>query len=167
MLDLGMEVLLIRHGQAEKRRDLDGERALVKKGWKQSRAVGEFLSANGLLPDVILTSPLVRARETAEGVSQGCGGPEVIVERWLACGMRPEEAMAELVGFKELERVALVGHEPDLSGLAGALLGASGESVEVKKATVLRFSDVRPPRIGGKLRLLLPAGFLSEKLPGF
>lgn len=156
-----MELLLIRHGKAEGHGGNDGERALVDKGWKQSRAVGEFLAANGLLPDLILTSPLVRARETAEGVSQGCGGPEVIAQPWLACGMRPEEALAELVAFKELGRVALVGHEPDFSGLAETLLGCGGGSVEVRKASVIWYGDVRPPRLMGRLRMLIPVEVLG------
>lgn len=155
-----MELLLIRHGKAEGHGGNDGERALVEKGWKQSRAVGEFLAANKLLPDVVLTSPLVRARETAEGVSQGCDGPEVIVQPWLACGMRPEEALAELVAFQELGRVAIVGHEPDFSGLAESLLGGGG-SVEVRKASVILFGDVRPPRLVGRLRMLVPVEVLG------
>ena len=67
-----MELLLIRHGKAEAHGHPqgDGARALVEKGHRQARLAGEFLVKHGLVPELVLSSPLVRARETAEGVAE-------------------------------------------------------------------------------------------------
>ena len=157
-----MELLLIRHGKAEDHGHPggDGQRALTEKGWKQARSVGIFLKKNDLVPELNLTSPLLRARETAEGVAEMSNSPEPIVQPWLACGMRPEEALQELVAYQEFQRVAIYGHEPDFSYLANSLLGSRGEGVEVKKASILWFDGVYPPRLGACLRLLLPPQFI-------
>ena len=63
-----MEIILLRHGKAEPHGHPQGDaaRALVPKGEEQSRRAGDFLRAAGILPEIVLTSPLVRAKQTAE-----------------------------------------------------------------------------------------------------
>src|SRR5688572_25419905 len=119
-----MELLVIRHAKAEDHGHPggDGERALVAKGFEQSARLGRFLKRIDRRPDVVLTSPLVRARQTAETLCEAAEMPGPVVQGWLACGMDPEMAIRELVAFSDLERVAIVGHEPDLSSLIEWLL---------------------------------------------
>ena len=59
-----------------------------------------------------------------------------MVQPWLASGMDPETAVRELGAFASFDRIAIVGHEPDLSALIESLLGAAAGTVEVKKASV-------------------------------
>ena len=154
---MAMELIMVRHGKAESfgHPGGDAERALVERGWRQARRAGELLKATGFLPRLVLTSPLVRARETAEALCEAAGLPGPVVQGWLACGMHPEAAIEELVAFADFERVAIVGHEPDLSGLAALLLGAAGGVVEMKKGAVAAFR-LAPPGHHGELLFLLP-----------
>jgi phosphohistidine phosphatase len=133
-----MELLVIRHAKAEDHGHPAGDaaRALVPKGEEQADRLGRFLRRAGRLPDVTLTSPLVRARQTAERLCAAARLPGPVVQPWLASGLDPETARRELAAFSAFERVAIVGHEPDLSGFIEWLLGLAGGSVEVKKASL-------------------------------
>jgi phosphohistidine phosphatase len=149
-----MELVLIRHGKAEGHGLLggDGQRDLVAKGEEQARRVGTFLKREGLVPELALSSPLLRAKRTAEIVCAHAGtdGPP-LVESWLACGMRPEIALQELAAYRETcARVALFGHEPDFSRFVEHLIEADPGTVRVKKASVILLT-VDPPHEGGVL----------------
>ncbi|QJE98208.1 phosphohistidine phosphatase SixA [Luteolibacter luteus] len=158
-----MELLIIRHAKAEDHGHPggDGARALVAKGLEQSERLGRFLKRIDRRPDVVLTSPLVRARQTAETMCQAAEMPGPVVQGWLACGMDPEAAIRELVAFSDFERVAIVGHEPDLSSLIEWLLGCSGSSVEVKKASITGLL-VHPPAWHARLLFHIPPAMLGE-----
>lgn len=158
-----MELLVIRHAKAEDQSatGTDFDRALVEKGFAQSRRLGSFLKRIDRRPDVVLTSPLVRARETAETLCEAASMPGPVTQGWLACGMDPETAIRELVAFSDFERVAIVGHEPDLSSLIEWLLGCSGSSVEVKKASITGLL-VHPPAWHARLLFHIPPTMLGE-----
>lgn len=151
-----MELLLIRHAKAESHCYDDASRALTEKGVAQSRRVGSLLLKNDWVPDVTLSSPLVRARQTAELLCETAGAETPIIESWLACGMRPSRAMHELQAYAEFDRVAIVGHEPDFSYLAEWLLGCQTGGFHVRKASVIALSNVRPPHQGGYLEMMVP-----------
>lgn len=151
-----MELLILRHGKAEDEHPKgDFDRALVDKGYRQSRAVAALLKRAGILPDVVLTSPRVRARQTAETFCEAAGLPGPVLQGWIDCGMDPEGAIRELVAFCDFERVMIVGHEPDLSGLIEWLLGCSGSGVEMKKGG-LACLEVHPPSWHARLKFLVP-----------
>ncbi|WP_035600458.1 phosphohistidine phosphatase SixA [Haloferula sp. BvORR071] len=158
-----MELLVIRHAKAEdiSASGSDFDRALVEKGYGQSKRLGAFLKRIDRRPDVVLTSPLVRARQTAETLCQAAEMPGPVTQGWLACGMDPETAIRELVAFSDFERVAIVGHEPDLSSLIEWLLGCSGSSVEVKKASITGLL-VHPPAWHARLLFHIPPTLLAE-----
>lgn len=157
-----MELLLIRHAKAEDHGHPEGdyERALTMKGIRQSERVGEFLLKQNLVPELILTSPVRRAAETAEIISEIVDISEPITEEWLSCGMHPEEALSELMVYAEISRIALVGHEPDFSMLIREILGVEAGYVEVKKASVIKLT-CRPPRRSGVLHFNIPPKFLK------
>ena len=152
----------MRHGKAE---DMsqggDFSRELVEEGREQARRAAKRLKQGGLLPDIVLTSPLLRARQTADEFCKTAGMPGAIIQGWLASGMSPETALAELVAFKDFQRVAIVGHEPDFSEFIERTLGASGYSIEVKKGAVacLRMS---PSLRGGTLKWLIPPKLAND-----
>lgn len=156
-----MQLILLRHGKAE---DFDPRgdfsRGLVEKGREQSRRAATLLKGAGFLPEIVLTSPLLRTRQTADEFCTTAGIPGAVTQGWLACGMSPEDALRELVGFRDFRRIALVGHEPDLSQLIQWTLGASG-AVEVKKGS-LACLEIQPPSRTARLSFLIP-----PKLVGF
>lgn len=152
---------LLRHAEAEPYQVDDFSRSLTEKGSKQARRIGCFMKEQCLRPDVILTSPVLRARQTAEVVSKLLGKVDLTEVPWAACGMNPDAALTELSGFAKLDSVLLVGHEPDFSLLIASLIGLGrSESIQVGKASLI---GVNLPRLqcgSGVLQYLLPVKFL-------
>ena len=112
-----MRLFLIRHAEAE-RGEPDELRRLTLEGRDAARRLGEDLSGEGI--ELVLASPLLRARETAELIAKGCGA-EVDVDDRLAPGAGLAEVRAAVEGRGEA--VAVVGHQPDCSNVAVALTG--------------------------------------------
>lgn len=151
-----MDLILLRHGKAEDSNPQgDSARELVEKGTEQARRQAQLLKHAGQLPDIVLTSPLVRARQTAHEFCKTGDVPGEIIQGWLACGMNPETALKELAGFQEFKRVAIVGHEPDFSNLIEYILGVSGGAVNVKKGSIACLR-INPPSRYGMLKYLIP-----------
>jgi phosphohistidine phosphatase len=117
-------IWLLRHGDAEDGTP-DSERPLTEKGREQARAVGTALKAIGVDLDACLTSPKVRAAETARIVCEPLG-VEPQLEPKLAGGPFDAEALAAGLG----DDVLLVGHDPDFSMAIHSLTGAQ---VRLKK----------------------------------
>jgi phosphohistidine phosphatase len=157
-----MELIILRHGKAEDFNARgDAARALVEKGRQQARRAATILKRAKMLPEIVLTSPFVRARETADEFCTTAEMPGAVIQGWLACGMNPEEALHELTGFREFKRVAIVGHEPDLSGLIEWILGCTGGGVEMKKGSIACV-QVTPPSRFGTLIYLVPPKLTGE-----
>ena len=113
-----MKVVLVRHAEAAPG-DPDELRALTPAGHEQARRLGEELRADGLQPDAVLSSPLLRARETAADL--GFGDPEPLDE--LAPGATPDDLKAAIAARGET--VVVVGHQPDCSRITAALRGGA------------------------------------------
>ena len=114
-----MLVFLVRHAHAEQG-DPDELRELSERGRDEARALAKQLAGHDTPPALVLTSPLLRARQTAEQVAQEAGA-ELRVDERLAPGSTAEllrEALAEEEG-----PVAVVGHQPDFSEIAFELTG--------------------------------------------
>jgi len=151
-----MELILLRHSKAEdSNAGGDFSRSLVEKGREQARRAARLLKAAGALPSIVLTSPLLRARQTADEFCQTAKISGAVVQGWLASGMNPETALAELAAFRDFKRVAIVGHEPDFSTLIQWILGAHGGSIEVKKGAIACVK-IQPPSRRGTLTYLIP-----------
>jgi phosphohistidine phosphatase len=118
---------LLRHGDAADGSP-DAERPLTEKGEKQARAAGKALEALGVRMDACLTSPKLRAVDTARLACEPLG-IEPDLEPKLAGGPFDAEALAAGLG----DNVLLVGHDPDFSMAVHALTGAQ---VRMKKGGV-------------------------------
>jgi phosphohistidine phosphatase len=122
-----MRLFLIRHGVAADRGVAfsdDALRPLTLRGTHLMRQEAEGLLALGVSLDVILTSPLVRARQTAEVLADGLSIRDGVVEtKALAPGGNVAALRALLESQPGWQRVALVGHEPDIGELAAGLVG--------------------------------------------
>ena len=151
-----MNLLIIRHAEAEGFAMNDAARTLTEKGLDQARRVGEFLKTKGLVPDLTLTSPYTRALQTAEIFCQSAGADSPVTEPWLACGMSPSLAMNELKAYCDFETVAVCGHNPDFARLAEWLLGCQAGGIHVTKASIMYFSNVSPSGQGAFLEMMIP-----------
>lgn len=165
-----IELYLVRHAIAAERGPRfpdDGLRPLTPLGRKRFREAVLGLAAFDVTIDLVLTSPLVRARETALLLADGLRPrPSVQNLDALAPGGKPA-AVVEAVArhAKRHRRLALVGHEPDLGELAARLLGARG-LVEFKKGAVCAIDvDGAMPGGPGTLRWLLPPRALRTLAP--
>ena len=120
-----MRLLLIRHAIAVPRGTPDvpdDERPLTKRGISRFRRAARGLSRAVGRPDALLTSPLVRARQTAEIAARAWGKVKPIDEPALAGGSFDE--LADVLARYPIDAtVAVVGHEPDLSAHLARLLG--------------------------------------------
>jgi phosphohistidine phosphatase len=114
-----MRLVIVRHAEAAPG-EPDELRSLTAQGREQARALGELLRAVGIEPDVVVTSPLLRARETASALQ--LGAPEV--DERLSPGASPEDVRDAAWGRGET--VLLVGHQPDCGR---AVLALSGHEV--------------------------------------
>ena len=116
----------------------DEARRLTPKGDEQALRVGKFCQRQGIEPAVILSSPVTRAVQTAKLVAKSLPGAELIEVPWAKCGMDPWAAIDELKPYAKFLSVMLVGHQPDLGGLAAALLGMENvQALRVRKALLM------------------------------
>jgi phosphohistidine phosphatase len=109
-----MRLYVVRHAEAAPGSP-DELRALTPEGHEQARALGRRLRAEGVAPDAVLSSPLLRARETARDL--GLGEPEPSDR--LAPGATVDDVRAAIAGRGET--VVVVGHQPDCGRVAAAL----------------------------------------------
>jgi phosphohistidine phosphatase len=124
-------IWFLRHGDAEDG-DPDFDRRLTDKGERQARTAGAALAALGVRFDVCLTSPKVRARETARLACEPLG-LEATDEQRLAGGDFDPRQLAP-----GLDEVLLVGHEPDISN---AINDLTGGRVDMKKGGIAAVED--------------------------
>jgi phosphohistidine phosphatase len=147
-----MELYFLRHGEADwpDWNKPDDERPLTKRGKKEMREVAKFLDRLNVRPDLIVTSLLPRAAQTAE-----------IAADYLKAKLRKDELLAPGFGMKNLAAVLkrhrarvlmLVGHEPDFTNIISGLTGAS---LKLSKAGVALL-DIDPESEEGKLLWLFP-----------
>lgn len=112
-----MRLYLVRHAEAEPG-EPDELRRLTPDGKQQARALGEQLRSERLKPDAILTSPLLRARETGDELAMALGTNPEADER-LAPGATVDGLRAAIAGRGE--NVVAIGHQPDLGQIVAAL----------------------------------------------
>lgn len=147
---MARQLWLLRHGEAETHGlRPDAERPLTERGIEQARAAGLALARLGIVPELVFTSPKVRARDTALLACEALG-IEPVEHRPLAFGFDVGEALTLVASAGEGEgRVLVVGHEPDFSQVVCDLTGAR---IDMKKGAV---AAVRLEGARGELIALL------------
>jgi phosphohistidine phosphatase len=152
-----MDLYIIRHADAGDPKEWtgdDAERPLSPLGHQQAKALGEVLRRRGVNLGVVVSSPLVRTRETAEDVLAawpGSGGPQF--GDLLAPGALKRRKLSKFLAGFAADTLAIVGHDPDLPAYLGWLLGTDPEQVHLEKggAALVRFEDGRPDKGEGML----------------
>ena len=159
-----MFIYLMRHGPAialEENSEMpDAKRPLTGAGRKKTRLAARGLNRLELGIDVVFTSPLVRAKETADLVMQELSLPpeELHETANLSPGADQETLLRELAQIGHASSFLLVGHEPDLSHLASQLLANGRTAIDLafKKACVCCIEVASlPPKSPGQLHFLL------------
>lgn len=159
-----IEILFLRHADAGDPlawTGPDDDRPLSAKGERQAERVARHLEAIGADPDAIVSSPKLRAFQTAEVVAKRLGREVVISDR-LAGGL-DVESLEELLDEAGMPgQTLLVGHDPDFSGMVSALVGAPG--IILRKGSLARVDASLPLVEGGcELRWLIPPDAIRER----
>ena len=160
-----MRLLIIRHAIAVPHGTPDvpeDERPLTKRGQRRFSVAAQGLARICRRPDALLTSPLPRARQTAEIAAAAWGGIKPKdVEALAGGGFEQIAAAVDAHGGKGL--VAIVGHEPDLSGLLARLLASSAaERLTFKKGGAALVEVPKRLADGGALLWYLPPRVLRS-----
>jgi phosphohistidine phosphatase len=151
-----LTLYLVRHAIAADRGPAwpdDSKRPLTSDGMKKFRRAARGVADLGVEVDRMLTSPLVRARQTAELLAAALPGDPPIVETHALAPGASFEALVKIVEeYGDCRALALVGHEPGIGDLAARLIGAPSP-LEFKKGAVCRIDfDAWPPPPPGRLR---------------
>ena len=148
---MARQLWLLRHADAEPHGTRpDAERRLTARGERQAKVLGAAISRLGVQFEAALVSPKVRARRTAELAAESFSEQQrslLRVHPPLSAGFEAVQALDVMAGLSADGRALVVGHEPDLSGVASALTGAR---LDLKKGglAVLRLE-------GGSAELVL------------
>lgn len=163
-----MDLYIVRHAWAFDRDDArwpdDDLRPLTEEGKERFAKAIKTLAGRGLAPQVVAASPLVRCVQTAELLAAGVPDKPKIVR---LDELRPGSDVAGLLRWtarqaKEHERLAWVGHAPDVDRLCAALIGGPEALIRFSKGAVAAIEFDGPPALGmGELRWLVTAKVLG------
>ncbi|TQV61708.1 MAG: phosphohistidine phosphatase SixA [Halothiobacillaceae bacterium] len=163
-----MQLILIRHAPAGDRVEWaltgqpDDERPLTKKGSAKMRDVAQGLARIFAKPRRVFSSPLLRARQTADILLEAYAGGDVELAPDLEPEADPQATLRWLKTLKNPQSVALVGHEPHLSSLLALLVhgDADLETMPFRKGgvAILEIDDLHPG--AARLKALLPPDIL-------
>ena len=163
-----MNIHLLRHGTAaalaQENNFRDEQRALTTEGIAKIRQAAQGLKRLQVTFDVIVSSPLVRARQTAEIVAEAMKFRQPLDE-WVE--LVPEgsadAALRRLEDFRECRSVLLVGHQPSIGCIASYLIfGDARVSLSFKKGAVFCVQANDPPPWAGELLWALPSRMLRQ-----
>jgi phosphohistidine phosphatase len=161
------ELYLIRHGLAAEQGENypeDGKRPLTSRGIQRLKQEGKALVALDVTFDVILSSPLVRAHQTAEALASAFREPPAIINILSLVPGGTHNAIADDLGKQSHRRkkIAIVGHEPGIGELAARLLGLR-KAIEFKKGAICRIDvTALPPTGNGQLKWFLTPRILRK-----
>ena len=157
-----MKLYFLRHGIAQDISETEGNdfaRALTPKGIDRLETSAKAMANLGLKPAHIFSSPLVRAKQTAEIVGKAIGVP-VTVETKVGPGFNAQIVAELITDLSSADDVMFVGHEPSMSEIVSVLTG--GSSVVMKKGGLARLDTVRmAPLRCALVWLIAPAVFVD------
>ena len=162
-----MIVYILRHAMAVQRGTAgypNDDRPLTEEGVAKMRKAAKGIADVVDDIDIILTSPLVRAHDTATIAAEALGAEHRIeICKELMPGSSLKDLLSYLSKYKSLQKIMVVGHEPDLGYLASALLGSDDPVIEIKKGALCAIEvSTLPPRSKGKLKWHLQSKHLRS-----
>ena len=157
-----MNLYFLRHGLAGERSEWQGDdtkRPLTDEGKEKMKRAAITLAALDLGLDVIITSPLVRAKQTAEIVARKLNCP-LVEDKRLEPGFNDEQLEKILLDHPDANAVMFVGHEPDFSETISALIG--GGNIVCKKGGLALVELPTAHSKRGELVWLVPPKVLTQ-----
>ena len=164
-----MKLYLVRHAEAIERSATmpDAARCLTPKGRIAFRKIARRVRETGIAPEIIFTSPLLRAVQTAEILAERLKHEgAVVVANELSPGFDDRALRSLLAGAGNPAEAAFVGHEPDLGDLAATLLSLRGDFPLRKGAVVALEVEGSAQRGSGKFLWLEDGKGTATRLPG-
>ncbi|OGI19043.1 MAG: phosphohistidine phosphatase SixA [Candidatus Melainabacteria bacterium RIFCSPHIGHO2_02_FULL_34_12] len=159
------EIFILRHGHAEDNEGStvknDFDRKLTEEGKEKIRKISLFLNKLEEEIELVISSPYIRAKETAEIlISNLTPKPNLKIEEFLSSGASCKEIVKGLMPYLSLKKVLLVGHAPDLSTFLGKLIGA--EHVKLKKGALAKIELNNSIELSGELAWLITPKVVKE-----
>ncbi len=157
-----MQLLIIRHARAAEGLGIpDSQRPLTDLGRREFEASARWVVEKGVAPGHVFHSPAMRTTETAKILASVSGLMDHVRQAasWLALGTGIDEILP-MLSLAQAEITALVGHEPNMSALASALIGGGWMSFRPGTIACIEFESVVAPGLG-KLNWLLDAGMFE------
>lgn len=158
-----MNLILVRHAEAVPHGTTDDElRELTPHGRIQAAALAAALAARGVTAGAVVSSPLVRARQTAEALAERFTDGRVTETPYLSIDKFKKRRLTAFAAVQGQETVVLVGHQPSLGEYAAWLLGAEKTAVPFEKAgaALIRFERSAAKEDGELVWLVTPEWFL-------
>jgi phosphohistidine phosphatase len=159
-----MDIYILRHGEAQPRsEDLpEADRKLTPKGKLDVERVARLAWAAKIQPDLVLSSPYARAKETAQiAIRVFQSKPPLLETPALLPNSSPKQVWKEVKSHPDAQQLMLVGHEPQLSDLVAYFLASPELLLDLKKGALLR---IRMDGLGvephGELKWLLTPGLI-------
>lgn len=160
-----MTLYFLRHGDAGPPDPADDDgRELTIRGREMLTAAGRLWRRLNLRPDIVLSSPLPRARQTAEIAVEAVGG-ELLVDERLRGGASWPDMAQSMAAHPSARRVLFVGHEPDLSSAITHLTGASSVRMRKGGLACVEFYGVPEPG-GGEIAWLIDPDLYTDESKG-
>jgi phosphohistidine phosphatase len=153
-----MKLYFLRHGEAGDPAQWEGndaERPLTDDGRRRMALEARTMRRLELGVDRVITSPLLRARQTAEIVAVELKRKDrLVTDSRLGLDFEPERLAEILRDNQDVHDLMLVGHEPSMSATIGRLIG--GGRIELKKGGLVRTDVPDPAQLSGEMEWLLP-----------
>ena len=160
---MSLSLYFLRHGQAGNRTEWHGDdskRPLTVDGKHRMEREAAAIRKLELSLDLIITSPLVRAYQTAEIVARALGAPtKLITDDRVGLGFDPEQLAAIVAEHRKAKKVMLVGHEPDFGETISQLTG--GGRLTMKKGALAYVEIADLASLEGVLVWLIPPKALA------
>jgi phosphohistidine phosphatase len=160
---VSLSLYFLRHGQAGNRADWHGDdskRPLTVEGKQRMEREAAAIRKLKLPLDLIVSSPLVRAYQTAEILAKALGAStRLIADNRVAPGFGPKELVAIAAEHRNAKGLMLVGHEPDFSDTISHLIG--GGRLTMKKGALAYLDMEGPASLRGVLVCLIPPKVLE------
>ena len=159
------EIFILRHGKAEDAHETksknDFDRKLTLEGQKRIEKLSLFFNGLEENIDFVLTSPYLRAKETAEiFVSNLDIKPELKIVEFLSVGSSIKEITKGLLDCSQANKILLVGHAPDLEFFLGKLIGT--ESIRLKKGALAKVTLNNHINLLGELEWLITTSIIKK-----
>ena len=162
-----MDIYILRHGEAQPRsKDVaEADRKLTPQGRDDVERVSRLARAANVQPDLVLSSPYARARQTADVAMRGFAKPRppLVETPALLPDSSPKQVWKEIKSHSGSCELLLVGHEPQFSELVAYLLASPALRLDLKKGALVR---IRMDRLGeephGELKWILTPGLIRS-----